>query len=331
MKIDNVFSKIKEKKCIVTGGAGFIGSHLVDTLLDNGASHVIVIDNLITGSIENIKHHFNNDAFTFAHADINDINAISAHFVKTDILFHQAALGSVPRSIENPPNTDINNVHGFVNVLNLCRINNVKKVVFASSSSVYGDNETLPKMEDNLGNPLSPYAISKIACEMYGKNFAELYEMNVTGLRYFNVFGPRQNPKGAYAAVIPLFIDNSLRGKDVTIFGDGEQARDFTFVKNVVNANILAAFNIKKQGYNIMNIGCGERTSVNMLFNIIHEKIKGKSKAIHKPERKGDIRNSIASIDRAYELIGYEPKINVKEGLIETIEWFKENKNVFNK
>lgn len=329
MKTGNVFSKVKGKKCIVTGGAGFIGSHITDALLANGAARVIVIDNLLTGSIENIKHHFDNDAFTFAQADINDVNTIAAHFIKTDVVFHQAALGSVPRSVENPPATDINNVHGFVNVLHLCRLNKVKKVVFASSSSVYGDDQTMPKTEDKTGKPLSPYAVSKVTDELYGRVFADLYGMSITGLRYFNVFGPRQNPKGAYAAVIPLFIDHVLKKTNVKIFGDGEQSRDFTYVSNVVNANILSAFMLDESGFNVMNIGCGGSTSVNALFNSINEAGGGKSKAMYEPERQGDIRSSSASIEKAMGLIGYKPDTTIEEGIRKTIEWFKKNKNVF--
>jgi len=329
MKTGNVFSKIKGKKCIVTGGAGFIGSHLTDALLSHGAARVIVIDNLLTGSTENIKHHFNNDSFTFAQADINDANTIAAHFIRADVLFHQAALGSVPRSVENPPATDINNVHGMVNVLHLCRLNKVKKVVFASSSSVYGDDITMPKTEDRTGKPLSPYAVSKMADEMYGRVFADLYGMSITGLRYFNVFGPRQNPKGPYAAVIPLFIDHILKKESVRIFGDGEQSRDFTFVENIVHANLLAAFNNQESCFDVMNVGCGGSTSVNSLYNFINGLIGGKSKVIYEPERQGDIRTSSASIDRAIDLIGYKPLIEIEEGLQKTVEWFKANKNVF--
>ncbi len=329
MKTGNAFSKVKGKKCIVTGGAGFIGSHITDALLAHGAARVIVIDNLLTGSIENIKHHFDNDAFTFAQADINDANTIAAHFIKADVVFHQAALGSVPRSVENPPATDINNVHGFVNVLHLCRLNKVKKVVFASSSSVYGDDQTMPKTEDKTGKPLSPYAVSKVTDELYGRVFADLYGMSITGLRYFNVFGPRQNPKGAYAAVIPLFIDHVLKKTNVRIFGDGEQSRDFTYVSNVVNANILSAFMLDEAGFNIMNIGCGGSTSVNDLFNSINEAGGGKSKAIYEPERPGDIRSSSASIEKASRQIGYKPDTTIDEGVRKTIEWFKKNKNVF--
>lgn len=331
MKTGDLFAKIKGKKCIVTGGAGFIGSHLTDALLAHGAARVIVIDNLLTGSIENIKHHFDNEAFTFAQADINDANTIAAHFIKSDVVFHQAALGSVPRSVENPPATDINNVHGFVNVLHLCRLNKVKKIVFASSSSVYGDDMTMPKTEDVIGKPLSPYAVSKRADEMYGRVFADLYGISVTGLRYFNVFGPRQNPKGAYAAVIPLFIDHVLKKEDVKIFGDGEQNRDFTYVENVVNANLLAAFSTDETGYRVMNIGCGGSSSVNVLFKSINGIIGGKSKALYEPERKGDIRSSSASVKLAVELMGYKPQIELEEGLKKTVEWFKANRNAFSK
>lgn len=329
MKTDNVFSKIKGKKCIVTGGAGFIGSHLTDALLEHGAARVIVIDNLLTGSIENIKHHFGNDAFTFAQADINDANTIAAHFIKADVLFHQAALGSVPRSVENPPATDINNVHGFVNVLHLCRLNKVKKVVFASSSSVYGDDQHLPKKEDMIGKPLSPYAVSKRADEMYGRVFADLYGMSVTGLRYFNVFGPRQNPKGPYAAVIPLFIDHLLKNERPKIFGNGEQSRDFTYVSNIVYANLLAAFNDTAPGFDVYNIGCGGSTAVNTLFSIIKSITAGQSEAMYEPERPGDIRDSSACISKASKALGYTPSKDVEDGLKETVIWFKDNKNVF--
>ncbi|HBG71860.1 MAG: hypothetical protein A2W93_12655 [Bacteroidetes bacterium GWF2_43_63] len=329
MKTGSIFSKIKGKKCIVTGGAGFIGSHITDALLAHGAARVIVIDNLLTGSIENIKHHFDNDAFTFAQADINDANTIAAHFIKADVLFHQAALGSVPRSVENPPATDINNVHGFVNILHLCRLNKVKKVVFASSSSVYGDDTTIPKTEEKTGKPLSPYAVSKVTDELYASVFTDLYGMSITGLRYFNVFGPRQNPKGAYAAVIPLFIDHALKKENAKIFGDGEQSRDFTYVDNVVNANILTAFMLDQVGYNVMNIGCGGSTSVNTLFNVVNGICGGKSKVVYENERQGDIRSSSASIAKAMNLIGYKPDTEIENGLRKTIEWFKKNKNVF--
>jgi len=329
MKTDNVFFKIKGKKCIVTGGAGFIGSHLTDALLEHGAARVIVIDNLLTGSIENIKHHFGNDAFTFAQADINDANTIAAHFIKADVLFHQAALGSVPRSVENPPATDINNVHGFVNVMHLCRLNKVKKVVFASSSSVYGDDQHLPKKEAFIGKPLSPYAVSKRADEMYGQVFADLHGMSVTGLRYFNVFGPRQNPKGPYAAVIPLFIDHLLKNERPHIFGDGEQSRDFTYVSNVVYANLLAAFNDTNPGFDVFNIGCGGSTPVNTLFTIIKSITGGKVEALYESERLGDIRDSSACISKASKALGYSPMKDVEQGLKETVIWFKDNKNVF--
>ncbi len=329
MKIGSVFSKVKGTKCIVTGGAGFIGSHITDTLLAYGAARVVVIDNLSTGNINNIKHHFENDAFTFMQADINDANSISAHFARTDFVFHQAALGSVPRSIENPPHTDINNVHGLVNILQLCRLNKVKKIVFASSSSVYGDDMSLPKVEGKTGKPLSPYAVSKVADEMYGEVFADLYDMNITGLRYFNVFGPRQNPKGPYAAVIPLFINRLLKNEQPVIYGSGEQSRDFTYVSNVVYANILAAISNHNPGFYIYNIGCGESTSVNSLFNYIKSITGATVNAKYEPERKGDILNSMASIKKAAEALDYQPLKNVEEGLEETVLWYKDKKHVF--
>ncbi|PKP04120.1 MAG: LPS biosynthesis protein WbpP [Bacteroidetes bacterium HGW-Bacteroidetes-6] len=329
MKIVDALKNIKGKRCVVTGGAGFIGSHIVDALLENNAARVVVIDNLMTGSLENIRHHFGNEAFVFAEADINDAHTIGTHFHQADVVFHQAALGSVPRSVENPPATDINNVHGFVNVLHLCRLNQVKKVVFASSSSVYGDDATMPKKEDKLGKPLSPYAVSKRADEMYARVFADLFDISVTGLRYFNVFGPRQNPNGAYAAVIPLFIMNLLDKKDVKIFGDGKQSRDFTYVENIVLANMLAAFSEKGNEYRVMNIGCGGSYSVNELFETIRKITASKSKAVYEAPRQGDIVASSADVSRAAKMIGYEPAIELEEGLKKTVTWFKANRNVF--
>lgn len=320
----------KGKKCIVTGGAGFIGSHLTDALLSLDASEVVVIDNLLTGSIQNLKHLNNHDSFRFIQADLNDTNSVEQFFTNADVVFHQAALGSVPRSVENPPATDLHNVHAFVNMLHMCKQNQVKRVVFASSSSVYGDNTTMPKQEDRLGNPLSPYAVSKRSDELYAQVFASLYPMQISGLRYFNVFGPRQNPNGPYAAVIPLFINSLLDHQPVKIFGDGEQSRDFTFVANVVQANLLAAVSDNTSSFQVMNIGCGGSYSVNRLFETLKVITNSQSEAIHAPERNGDIRNSSASVERAAQLIGYFPAYSLEQGLEETVRWFKANRHVFN-
>ncbi|PLW94805.1 MAG: LPS biosynthesis protein WbpP [Marinilabiliales bacterium] len=316
--------QIKGKKFIVTGGAGFIGSHLSEHLLENGASKVIVIDNLLTGFVKNIEHLSSYPAFEFAETDINDRNTIASYFEGADVVFHEAALGSVPRSVKNPVDTNLHNGHGFVNIAFLAKEAGVKKLVFASSSSVYGDDTHQPKIEIHTGKALSPYAISKKTNEMYAELFAELYEMDITGLRYFNVFGPRQNPEGPYAAVIPIFIDKILKGENVPIYGTGEQSRDFTYVKNVVNANILAAFtpNTEKP-YRIINIANGGLTSVNELFENLKKHIGGISEALYLDARKGDIFTSTANIDKAKNILNYQAEYSLQEGLEETVAWYK--------
>lgn len=316
--------QIKGKKFIVTGGAGFIGSHLSEHLCENGAAKVIVMDNLLTGSFKNIEHLISYPAFEFINADINDRETIEPYFEGIDVVFHQAALGSVPRSIENPVDTTLHNVHGFVNIAFLSKEAGVKKFVFASSSSVYGDDTHQPKIEIYTGKALSPYAISKKTNEMYAELFAELYEMDITGLRYFNVFGPRQNPKGPYAAVIPIFIDKMLKGENVPIYGNGEQSRDFTYVKNVVNANILAAFTPNKdKRYQVINIANGGLTTINELFEKLKQLIGGQAKALYLEPRKGDIFTSTANIDKAKHLLNYQVKYSLQEGLENTVAWFK--------
>jgi len=316
--------QIKNKKFIVTGGAGFIGSHLSEHLLENGAAKVIVIDNLLTGSLKNIEHLQAFPAFEFVEANVYDREAIAPFFKGIDVVFHEAALGSVPRSVKNPIDTDLHNTHGFVNIAFLAQEAGVKKLVFASSSSVYGDDTHQPKIELHTGKALSPYAISKKTNEMYAELFAGLYEMNITGLRYFNVFGPRQNPDGPYAAVIPIFIDKMLKNENVPIYGNGEQSRDFTYVKNVVNANILAAFsqNTEKR-YKIINIANGGLTSVNELFEILKTLVGGNSEAEYLDVRKGDIFTSTANIDKAKNVLNYQAQYSLQEGLENTVAWYK--------
>ena len=315
---------IKNKKFIVSGGAGFIGSHLSEFLLQNNAKKVIVIDNLLTGNLKNIEHLSVFPAFTFIEADINDRESIGEYFNDIDVVFHEAALGSVPRSINFPPDTDYNNVHGFVNILFLAKEKGVKKFVFASSSSVYGDDKHQSKVENHTGKALSPYAISKKTNELYAELFADLYDMDITGLRYFNVFGPRQNPKGAYAAVIPIFIDKMLRNENVPIYGNGEQSRDFTYVKNVVEANILAAFTkTDKNAYRIINIANGGITSVNKLFQTIKFLCNSTSEINYLDTRKGDIFTSTANIEKAKNILNYQTHYSLEEGLNDTIDWFK--------
>lgn len=316
--------QIKDKSFIVTGGAGFIGSHLCEHLLENGAKKVTVIDNLLTGDLKNIENLHVYPSFEFVEADINDRDQIAPFFKDVDIVFHEAALGSVPRSVKNPVNTDFNNSHGFVNIAFLAKEAGVKKFVFASSSSVYGDDKHQPKIETHTGKALSPYAISKKSNELYAELFADLYEMDITGLRYFNVFGPKQNPEGPYAAVIPIFIDKMLKNENVPVYGNGKQSRDFTYVKNVVHANILAAFTPNHETrYRIINIANGGLNSVNELFDTLKNLIGGHSEIEYFDARKGDIFTSTANIEKARNILNYQTIYSLQEGLEETVAWYK--------
>jgi len=263
-------------KVLVTGGAGFIGSHICDKLLNEG-HFVVVIDNLSTGYKENIQHLLNNENFVFLQEDITDPVMLDEKIKKYNIekICHQAALGSVPRSLDTPDKTHDNNVNGFFNILNVARQNNIKRVVYASSSSVYGTNQNLPKVEDNIGKPLSPYAASKYIDEVYAEVFSRCYQMECIGLRYFNIFGPRQSPNGPYAAVIPRFIEALTKDESPLIYGDGTYSRDFTYVENAVSANILALTTNNENAYGqAFNIGCGGRITINELYNEITKAIK---------------------------------------------------------
>lgn len=328
---ENTFHSIdiSNKKIVVTGAAGFIGSNIVEYLLKYNAGKVIAIDNLATGHQENLNPFIGKSNFSFLQIDITNEQDLLNAFEGVDYIIHQAALGSVPRSIEFPLATNNANVTGFVTMLNAARMAGVKRVVYASSSSVYGDSKILPKEESVIGNPLSPYAVSKLIDEFYGSVFARTYNMEIVGLRYFNIFGPNQSPSGAYAAAIPLFLNALLHGKQPAIFGDGEQSRDFTFVENAVQANIKAmccdALHAKGD---VFNIAYGKRITLNQLLVLIGEKLNVKVTAEYKAERKGDVRDSLANIDKAKKALGYNPEVSIEQGLQPTIDWFKQKYNL---
>jgi UDP-N-acetylglucosamine 4-epimerase len=309
---------------LVTGGAGFIGSHIVEYLVKHNALMVTVVDNLSTGFAENIQHLKQFPNFTFIKEDVTNYDSMIEACKHVDIVFHQAALGSVPRSIENPLHTNDSNVTGQLNILWAAIQNKVKRVIYASSSSVYGDNQQIPKIEEIIGTPLSPYAISKRVNELYAQVFHQLYNLEVIGLRYFNVFGPRQNPKGPYAAAIPIFINALLNNSQPVIFGSGEQSRDFTYVDNIVQANIHAAFckNAEALG-SVLNIGAGGNTTINALFKMISSAIGSKIQPSYASPRKGDVMHSSASIEKAKEILDYKPTVKVEEGILHTIASFK--------
>lgn len=317
---------ISGKQFLVTGGAGFIGSHIVTYLLNNGAKEVRVLDNLSTGFKANLKEHEGNLAFTFIEGDITNYETCFNACKDIDGVFHNAALGSVSRSMQDPMATNQANVSGFINVLFAAKNQHVKRVMYASSSSVYGDDKSTEKQEHITGNLLSPYAVSKKTDELYAKVFAKSYDMEIIGLRYFNVYGPKQNPHGAYAAVIPIFISNLLKGEVPSIFGDGTTSRDFTFINNVVYANVLAFSTTNPEAINqVYNVAYGSSTSLNQLFNLVKSNLKSEVSPHYKAERKGDIKNSLANISKAKSLLGYEPLVNLKEGMELTINWYKEN------
>ena len=307
---------------LVTGGAGFIGSHIAEYLLKKGAGKVRVLDNFSTGSRENIEDFRRFGSFEMMEGDITDLDTCVQAMQGVDYVLHQAALGSVPRSINDPITTNQVNVNGFLNILVAARDAKVKRMVYAASSSTYGDHPALPKVEHEIGSPLSPYAVSKYINELYASVFSRTYGFHTIGLRYFNVFGPRQNPKGPYAAVIPLFIKAAMNGEPALINGDGQTSRDFTFVENVVQANIRAAF-APLDKHDVVNVACGGMTSLNDLWKMISASLNVNIPPTYAPPRTGDIKHSLASIEKAKKLFGYEPFIEMKDGLKETIRWGK--------
>jgi nucleoside-diphosphate-sugar epimerase len=304
---------------LVTGGAGFIGSNIVDELLKRDNS-VRVLDNFLTGKKENIVSFL--DKIDLIEGDIRDIRICHNAVRGVDFVLHQAALPSVPLSLQDPISTTDININGTLNILIASRDAQVKKLVFASSSSVYGDEASLPKKEGNEGKPLSPYAASKLSCEKYCQVFSSVFGLPTIILRYFNVFGPRQNPRSQYAAVIPQFISSMLKGKQPVIYGDGEQTRDFSHVSNIVAANLLAA-NIEGHDGEVFNLACGEKTSVNDLVEKINSILKTAIKPIYAPPRPGDIRHSYADISRAVQSLDYHPLVNFERGIKDTINWYE--------
>lgn len=307
---------MKNQNVLITGGAGFIGSNLASKLAEN--NDVIILDNLSTGNMENIKELTIKDNVKFVHGTIIDIELLHNCCSDVDYIFHLAALPSVPRSIKDPISSNEVNVTGTLNVLVTARDTDVKKVVFSSSSSVYGDTPTLPKREDMPPNPLSPYAITKMTGEYYCKVFQELYDLQTVSLRYFNVFGPRQNPDSQYAAVIPKFTTAILNDESPVIYGDGEQSRDFSFIKHVVDANILSCESDKT---GVFNVACGRRITINELVNLINEILGKDIKAKYINTRPGDIKHSLADISKA-RTFGYNPEGTFRNELAEVVRWF---------
>ncbi|MCB0349499.1 MAG: SDR family oxidoreductase [Bdellovibrionales bacterium] len=336
--LSNIASTLAKtpKKWLVTGGAGFIGSNLAEFLL-LAKQDVTVLDNLSTGyqkNIDTLKSIADKEKanFTFIKGDIVDYQTCLNATKAQDFILHQAALGSVPRSIELPLDSHLNNVDGTLNVFLAAKENGIQRVVYASSSSVYGDSQEMPKVEDVIGTPLSPYAITKLVNEVYAKNFSQIYGIEMIGLRYFNVFGPRQDPDGAYAAVIPKWIKSLIQDQPVSIFGDGETSRDFCYIQNVVLMNILASLKTNKNAINqVYNVACNERTTLNDLYKIIVAELKAhhphveNMKAEYKDFRPGDIRHSLANIEKAQKLLNYAYSHTLQQGMKESIPWYINN------
>ena len=309
---------------LVTGGAGFIGSNLVQYLLDNDAKLVHVLDDMSNGYEKNLAPFISDSRLDFIEGDITNKKTCLEAVKGIDFVSHQAALGSVPRSLKTPLLTHEANSTGFLNMITASKDADVKTFVFASSSSVYGDNIEMPKYEHKTGNPLSPYAVSKKTNELYAKTFNTAYGMQTIGLRYFNIFGPNQSPNGPYAAVIPLYMNALLQNKAGKFFGDGEQSRDFTFVENAVQANIKAMLCENKEAFGeAYNIACGYKTSVKELYEVLKNAAESDKEAEICPPRTGDIRDSLANIDKARNNFGYNPEIGIKDGLEITLDWFK--------
>ncbi|HEX7493832.1 MAG TPA: SDR family oxidoreductase [Bacteroidales bacterium] len=319
---------LRDSRVLVTGGAGFIGSNLVESFLLSGNS-VVCLDNFSTGKREDLITFHNNPKFKLIEGDIRNYEDCMKAVTNIDIVFHQAALGSVPRSIKDPVTSTDVNIGGFVKMLFAAKESGIKRFIYAASSSTYGDHPDLPKVEDKIGSPLSPYAITKYVDELYASNFSKTYNIDVVGLRYFNVFGRRQDPDGAYAAVIPKFMKMLMKHEVPLINGDGTVSRDFTYIDNVIQANHLASVVQNKEALNqVYNVAHGERTSLNQLFYLIRNLAAEFDKNIltiepqYGPARAGDIPHSLASIEKAKKLLYYSPVLNVENGLKEAVKWY---------
>ena len=323
--------KLSNKIILVTGGAGFIGSNLCEALIEKG-NKVICLDNFSTGKKENIKEFLNNPNFTLIEGDIRKLEDCLNATKNVDYVLHQAALGSVPRSIKDPITSNDVNVGGFLNMLVAARDNGVKRFVFAASSSTYGDSESMPKIEHIIGKPLSPYAITKYVNELYADIFSKNYGLETVGLRYFNVFGRKQDPNGPYAAVIPKFVSQLMKGKSPVINGDGSFSRDFTYIDNVIQANLLSLVTTKEKAINtVYNVAYGDRNTLNDLIgylkeylSVFHDNIS-KVEVIYGPNRAGDIPHSHASIAKAKENLNYNPQYSLQQGLKEAVKWYWKN------
>jgi len=323
--------ELRNKRVLVTGGAGFIGSNLCEALLDKG-NQVVCLDNFATGKRENLENLLNDTNFTLIEGDIRKLEDCLKASQGVDYVLHQAALGSVPRSIKDPITSNDVNVSGFLNMLVAARDNGVKRFVFAASSSTYGDSESMPKVEDVIGKPLSPYAITKYVNELYADIFSKTYGLETIGLRYFNVFGRKQDPNGAYAAVIPKFVSQLMNGESPVINGDGNYSRDFTYIDNVIQANLLSLVTTNEKAINtVYNVAYGDRNTLNDLMGYLKEYLSefdskiSQVEVIYGPNRAGDIPHSHASVDKAKENLNYNPQFSLQQGLKEAVSWYWKN------
>jgi len=323
--------ELSNKTILVTGGAGFIGSNLCEALLEKG-NKVVCLDNFATGKRENVAHLSADDNFTLIEGDIRKLEDCLKASQGVDYVLHQAALGSVPRSIKDPITSNDVNVSGFLNMLVASRDNGVKRFVFAASSSTYGDSQSMPKVEDVIGKPLSPYAITKYVNELYADIFSKTYGLETIGLRYFNVFGRKQDPNGAYAAVIPKFVSQLMKGESPVINGDGNYSRDFTYIDNVIQANLLSLVTTNEKAINtIYNVAYGDRNTLNDLMGYLKEYLSefdskiSNIEVVYGPNRAGDIPHSHASVDKAKEKLNYNPEFSLQQGLKEAVKWYWKN------
>ena len=321
----------KNKKVLVTGGAGFIGANLCEALLEK-ENKVVCLDNFATGKRDNITGFLKNSNFTLIEGDIRNLEDCQKASKGVDYVLHQAALGSVPRSIKDPITSNDVNVSGFLNMLVAARDNKVKRVVYAVSSSTYGDSQSMPKIEDIIGKPLSPYAITKYVNELYADIFSKTYGLETIGLRYFNVFGRKQDPNGAYAAVIPKFVSQLMAGESPVINGDGNYSRDFTYIDNVIQANLLSLVTTNPKAINtVYNVAFGDRNTLNDLMGYLKEYLSSfdskisNVEVVYGPNRAGDIPHSHASVQKAKDLLKYNPQFSLQQGLKEAVQWYWEN------